>query len=43
MKHLSPGVIIGVLVSELVLSSGFAWRDKIVQEYWKWVLLVTKW
>lgn len=33
MKHLSPGVIAGLLPSELVLSSGFAGLDKSEQEY----------
>lgn len=33
MKLLSPGVIAGLLLSELVLSSGFAGLDKSEQEY----------
>lgn len=33
MKHLNPGMIMGLFFSELDLSSGFAWLDKIVQEY----------
>lgn len=42
MKHLNPAVIMGLFFSELVLSSVFAWLDKIVQEHWEWVLLASK-